>query len=968
MSSSQWEPIWETTKKKVIDNKFCFAKDINQSGKKNYCFAPSREVFLNWADKMPDTEKNFYEIIKKDDPRKFYADVELAGDMLLPLEEWNLLLDQIKERTMETATKMYPDIPALDKKTFAVLSSTREGEKQSAHIILTQGMVFETKKAQDEFIKEAFPRSGFKIEEGETPPLWLNKGFDHSVYSCDQLFRIKGSTKKGQNRHFKLTTKELTETDKKIVNLRQIIEGAQNRLSKVAEGSEEETNLRREIALHSDEVGRVIDGNDADDSRYVGFSDKDLLITCMDTFKGSYVQEKKKIKVSKADKKIVSDEALEHKEDMYDLVLERLFNKYPIWVTDYDKWIELGLRLYTAGGTLNNWLIFSAYSKKDFNKQESKEKWRTFQKEEQGSSSSLIKWLKWKDPDLTADIKNTNLDNLEGRICDVAIMLAHLYGEEHVYSENRWWYKEKVLWKEDKDQIEIGKKLMQDFQRDLEKYYNGVTKLEKSTDAEKAAKYPNRSAEWIATHLENRKTAAKKSMEMTGSGALGDMRPLKIQFSNRAFYKNLDSQPNIIAFENGIYDLLTHERREPHCNEIVDDIDNFEPTIVNEYVSLSTGYEFFTKDEVKAMPSRKINGKLKSPWKDSKEPAIASLDIYLDQLFPDPEVRKFTLLCLAATLCGKDNEQRIIFWTGVSNSLTGANGKSTFINLLRKVFGGYCAEGHGALLTAKKEAPNGSNEALMHLKGKRFVFFQEPETDRAMNIALVKNMTGGDQIICRGNYDKGMTSYKPMWHMFCCCNGVPGMSQDDGGARRRIVAQPYESKFVPPEDMERYEGVKNVHPQNPNVERTIDKGSWRLPMMWILLEHWKEYQKMIENGESLILPKKIKTHTDNYFKEQSIVEDWLQSLTETDMSTIKDPSKSGWILTEAELRANKSPEISKAYRTFSQLRQLLENNNHLGKQTEIAKINGIEYKKFWRGHRLINSDRIDGSENTIDDF
>ena len=71
--STSWEPVWATVPgslKTLLHHNFVFARDNNNAMSKEYCFAPTVNNFLDWADGRADEDKNFYEIIKKDDPRK----------------------------------------------------------------------------------------------------------------------------------------------------------------------------------------------------------------------------------------------------------------------------------------------------------------------------------------------------------------------------------------------------------------------------------------------------------------------------------------------------------------------------------------------------------------------------------------------------------------------------------------------------------------------------------------------------------------------------------------------------------------------------------------------------------------------------------------------------------------------------------------------------------------------------------
>jgi len=112
----------------------------------------------------------------------------------------------------------------------------------------------------------------------------------------------------------------------------------------------------------------------------------------------------------------------------------------------------------------------------------------------------------------------------------------------------------------------------------------------------------------------------------------------------------------------------------------------------------------------------------------------------------------------------------------------------------------------------------------------------------------------------------------------------------------------------------------------------------------------------------LSIPSSIKKHTENYFKEQSVVKDWLDSIIEYDPEHwVTDPSKSSWILSEDDFRPLRSPDVIKQCKTIPILRSLLETQMYLGKQNPQQKIKGTVYKKFWRGVRLITSGFSDGS-------
>ena len=101
------------------------------------------------------------------------------------------------------------------------------------------------------------------------------------------------------------------------------------------------------------------------------------------------------------------------------------------------------------------------------------------------------------------------------------------------------------------------------------------------------------------------------------------------QFLETDFEEKLDSKTNLIGFNNGVYDL---------------DIGEFRNGLPEDYVSLTTGYD----------------------WKDydKTENQFGEIDDYLRKLMPNHEVRKYLLKQLASYMDGRIIDQQFAFWTG----------------------------------------------------------------------------------------------------------------------------------------------------------------------------------------------------------------------------------------------------------------------------------------------------------------
>jgi P4 family phage/plasmid primase-like protien len=132
-----------------------------------------------------------------------------------------------------------------------------------------------------------------------------------------------------------------------------------------------------------------------------------------------------------------------------------------------------------------------------------------------------------------------------------------------------------------------------------------------------------------------------------------------------------------------------------------------------------------------------------------------------------------------------------------------SNGKSVCVELFEKAIGQYTCKFPITLLTQKRAASNAATGELARAKGRRLAVLQEPSEDEKLQVGLMKELTGGDTIMCRALY-KDPIEYKPQYKLILLCNHLPSVPSDDGGTWRRIRVIEFTSKFVdnPKEDNE----------------------------------------------------------------------------------------------------------------------------------------------------------------------
>ena len=173
--------------------------------------------------------------------------------------------------------------------------------------------------------------------------------------------------------------------------------------------------------------------------------------------------------------------------------------------------------------------------------------------------------------------------------------------------------------------------------------------------------------------------------------------------------------------------------------------------------------------------------------KDAKCP---TWDMFLMQIFNnDLDLIHFVQKAMGYSLSGNVSEQCLFILWG-----TGANGKSTFLNVLQYLFGDYACS--TMIETFMKKNSEQSND-LARLKGARLVTTSEVEQGKPLSESLIKQITGEDVLTARFLYGEYF-SFKPTFKIFMATNHKPKIKGADNGIWRRIKMIPF-TVTIPPE-------------------------------------------------------------------------------------------------------------------------------------------------------------------------
>lgn len=224
---------------------------------------------------------------------------------------------------------------------------------------------------------------------------------------------------------------------------------------------------------------------------------------------------------------------------------------------------------------------------------------------------------------------------------------------------------------------------------------------------------------------------------------------------------------------------------------------------------------------------------------------------FLDQIFNgDKELIRYIQKALGYSLSGDTSEQCAFFLYG-----TGRNGKSTFLEVIRKIMGDYATNIQPESIMVKAST-NTANSDIARLKGARFVTSVEPNEGMRLNEGLLKQLTGDDMITARKLYGDEF-EFRPEFKLWMATNHKPTIRGTDLGIWRRIHIIPF-CVTIPEESVDKNLSHKLMQ-ELPDILAWIADG-YKL---------WR--------SEGLRKPKAIADAVEEYRNEMDVISAFLAS-------------------------------------------------------------------------------------------
>jgi P4 family phage/plasmid primase-like protien len=459
---------------------------------------------------------------------------------------------------------------------------------------------------------------------------------------------------------------------------------------------------------------------------------------------------------------------------------------------------------------------------------------------------------------------------LDGHKVVVISQLMHKLECDFKYTNGDWYFFNGMIWKQDKESLEFRKRIV--------KLSLQFSHIQHYYESKKAGDSFN------SNIIKNVKSLVNKLHKISFADEI--IKGAKMYYNDEHFTKNLNSKKHLVPFSNGVFDLLEN---------------TFRKTKKEDYVNLILGYDYD---------------------KNVDNPEVHQ---FIEQILPNKAVRDFVLKKMSECLNGDIPNTNFLMFIG-----DGANGKSQLLNLMKLAMGELGEKVEVTLLTRKRNNANEANTEKIKLMYKRFAFLSEPEDGEKINIGLLKELTGSEEIVARGLYQESV-SFVMEAKLFLACNELPEIRGEDTALWRRIRVVDFPSRFVDnPKENNEYKIDRTL------PSRMREDVTWRQTFINILLDYYFKDNLSQE-------PVEVQVKTNEYRAENNPLETWLaENIVENQDSVIhlKDVC---YLCYQKELNNKEKSRVKKEVEKW--INKTFPHIDHLCKE---SRFNGIKYNG-WKG-------------------
>ena len=741
------------------------------------------------------------------------------------------------------------DIYIMEKKR-PVLDAKKHRIKSGIHIVVP-GVL--THKYIEQSVRRALvPRMGEFFQGLPLNDTW-EKVYDEAVLNRSQPWTMYGSRKGDEGALPYITSYILTykDGDVRISNsVPPLSTGLLNTLS-LHRDPKDETPMTESAKANYEKI-RNREGHDSSygDQRKRGR-----------TFQRS---EKPSSRGSSPAGRIIQQLTPERKETLRGHVMNLKKSRYE----DYEPWVQVAICLNNIHpDLLDVFLDFSSQSPK-YNEGDCIQKWNSIPYRNDGDrigEGTLRFWSREDNKDGYDEVENNNFERLillacSGTEFDVASVIYAKFRDHYKCTDFRYnvWYRWMGhVWKETDQGVDLQLKLSKQIANEFNTRSGQISREMASRGLESCVGGGKEECNVCDyCKMETQSVALSKIyLKLKGTGFKSNvMKECRELFFDDQFNKKVDSNKDLIAFNNGVLEL--------------DNNYTFRAGKPEDYMSFSTGIDY---DEER-------------PYYEY--PAWSQVDTFIKRVVPNAEVREYFVQHLASNLFGGNPAQKFHILTG-----TGSNGKSMIMNLMTKALGDYACTVPISLFTQNRKSSGSAAPEVARLKGRRLVTMQEPDERIALNTGMMKEISSGEKMYARDLFKSG-GEFEVLAKFHLACNDKPKVNTTDGGTWRRLVVINFTSKFVPTPSS------ANEFPLDESIQHSVNSTEWATCFLAYLVHVLKEGKGL----RKLVAPQTVMEYTSDYRNENDAIAKFITEM----ISVVQEGEESEPIMKSALRRAFKS--------------------------------------------------------------
>ncbi len=220
-------------------------------------------------------------------------------------------------------------------------------------------------------------------------------------------------------------------------------------------------------------------------------------------------------------------------------------------------------------------------------------------------------------------------------------------------------------------------------------------------------------------------------------------------------------------------------------------------------------------------------------------PGDKGMDLWLNTLnlffCDDGSLLEYVQRIVGQAAIGRVKEEHMIIAYG-----GGANGKSTFWNVIARVLGNYSGKISAEALTMN--CKRNTKPEMAELKGKRLIIASELEEGMRLNTGMVKQLCSTDPIHAEKKY-KAPFSFDPSHTLVLYTNHLPRVSANDEGTWRRLIVIPFNAKITGASDIKNYADYL-YNEAGPAIMKWIIEGA----LMSVQADHHTQKPKIVKDA------------------------------------------------------------------------------------------------------------------------